>query len=369
MQKPTKYSFSDSNIANLGTELERNCKKTAAECEREWHTAGKTAGIQIWRIMNFKVVPVPPANYGQFYDGDSYIILRTYGEAPKWAYDLYFWLGKFTSQDEAGTAAYKTVELDTFFDDVPVQYREVQGHESERFLANFPHGIRVMSGGVDSGFHHVKPEEYQPRLLRAKGKGRDIRMTQVELARASLNSGDVFILDAGLKVWQWNGSKSTGMERNKAGTVARAIDDERGGKAEVIVVDESAGSNGNDEFWALLGGRGDIKSAEEGDRETSPQEGTKALFRLSDASGSLHFEQVAKGHVTRDLLRSNDVFIFDTGKEVFAWVGRGASADEKRKALGFAQNYLGQYNRPVYLPICRVLEGGENEVFEAAFDH
>lgn len=37
------------------------------------------------------------------------------------------------SQDEYGTAAYKTVELDTYLDDKPVQHREVENHESDMF--------------------------------------------------------------------------------------------------------------------------------------------------------------------------------------------------------------------------------------------
>ena len=44
-------------------------------------------------------------------------------------YDVHFWIGKYSTQDEYGTAAYKTVELDTFLDDKPIQHREVQGWE------------------------------------------------------------------------------------------------------------------------------------------------------------------------------------------------------------------------------------------------
>lgn len=45
------------------------------------------------------------------------------GGALTW--DLFFWLGKETSVDEQGIAAYKTVELDEFLGGGPVQYREV----------------------------------------------------------------------------------------------------------------------------------------------------------------------------------------------------------------------------------------------------
>lgn len=76
---------------------------------------------------------------GSFYSGDSYIILNTYKkkDSDALAWDVHFWLGKYTTQDEAGTAAYKTVELDDLLKGAPVQHREVQGHESDLFLSYF----------------------------------------------------------------------------------------------------------------------------------------------------------------------------------------------------------------------------------------
>ena len=48
-------------------------------------------------------------------------------------YDIHFWIGNESTQDEYGTAAYKTVELDTLLEDKPVQHREVMENESEQF--------------------------------------------------------------------------------------------------------------------------------------------------------------------------------------------------------------------------------------------
>ena len=66
------------NLANFGTDLERQIKKAAAECEEQWKGVGQTEGLKIWRIEKFKVVPWPEDQYGQFYRGDSYIVLKTY---------------------------------------------------------------------------------------------------------------------------------------------------------------------------------------------------------------------------------------------------------------------------------------------------
>jgi hypothetical protein len=34
------------------------------------------SGLEIWRIENFRPVPVPKSAYGKFFTGDSYVILK-----------------------------------------------------------------------------------------------------------------------------------------------------------------------------------------------------------------------------------------------------------------------------------------------------
>lgn len=90
---------------------------------------------------------------------------------------------------------------------------------------------------MDSGFNKVRPKEYRPRLLHLKGR-RHVRLTEVPLAAASVNSGDVFVLDLGLRLVQFNGKDSSGRERIKAAELCRAIDDERENLPEVVVFEE-----------------------------------------------------------------------------------------------------------------------------------
>jgi len=366
--KQKEYNVADSNIANIGSDLDKKVRQAAAQTERAWTNAGKELGLQIWRIEKFTVQSIAKDTYGTFYSGDSYIVLNTYKkkDAPKILWDVHFWLGKFTSQDEAGTAAYKTVELDDLLGGDPVQHREVQGHESDLFLSYFKNEIKLLEGGVDSGFKHVEPEKYRPRLLHVKGK-KKVRVTEVELSHKSLNSGDVFILDAGLKIFQWNGSKSGPQEKMKGAQISRALADERKGLPRINVLEESGKDLG--EFWTAIGGQGPVKTAEEGGDDLEFEKGSeKRLFQLSDASGKMEFKEVGKGPtVKRALLDSNDVFILDTGAEVYAWIGKGASVGEKKKAMQFAQDYLQKFNRPLFTPLTRILEGGANESFEASF--
>jgi len=259
--------------------------------------------------------------------------------------------------------------LDTLLGDEPVQHREVQGFESELFLSYWASigGIRILSGGVDSGFNHIKPEEYKPRLLWIKGK-KKIRVTQVDLNRSSLNSGDVFVLDHGLKIYQFNGAKAGPMEKQKGAGITRALKEERKSQPQVIVVEETDGGADAEAFWGLLvGGKGPIKTAEEGgvdDAAEKDEQKVRRLMHLSDATGKMEFKQVAEGNaVKKSLFQSDDVMIFDAGHEVFAWIGKGASKEEKKNALGYAQSYLTQYKRPAYIPITRVQEAGESPDF------
>lgn len=42
----------------------------------KFKTAGKTRGLEIWRVNKFDLEVVPKEQFGNFYSGDSYIILN-----------------------------------------------------------------------------------------------------------------------------------------------------------------------------------------------------------------------------------------------------------------------------------------------------
>jgi gelsolin len=368
MLKAKEYNIADSNIANLGTDLEKKVREAAAQNEKAWAGLGKQPGLWIWRIEKFMVVPVPKETYGKFHSGDSYIILHSYKKNAKsaaLAHDIHFWLGKYTSQDEAGTAAYKTVELDDYLGGLAVQHREVQGYESTLFSSYFQNQIVILEGGIESGFNHVEPEKYRPRLLHLKGI-KKVRVQQVEISYKSLNSGDVFVLDVGKEVFQWNGKESGPMEKLQGAKMTKAIQDQRRGVVKKYILEEGKKSEEMNKFFQLIGGEGPIKSATEGGSDKDVDklfQASHRLFRLSDSSGSLEFKLEAEADkVTRDKFDTNDVFVFDGGYQIFVWVGNKSSIQEKKCALQYAIDYIRKFNRPPTTPISRIIEGGENEI-------
>jgi hypothetical protein len=46
----SSHSLLDSNIANIGSDLDKKIRQAAAQTEPAWANAGKQVGLQIWRI-------------------------------------------------------------------------------------------------------------------------------------------------------------------------------------------------------------------------------------------------------------------------------------------------------------------------------
>jgi gelsolin len=349
-------------LALFGSVEDKRCKKSSAETEPAWKGAGTKVGLKVWRIVNFKVTNWPENDYGKFFSGDSYIILNTFNPEPgstELAYDVHFWIGSHSSQDEYGTAAYKTVELDTFLDDKPVQHREVQGHESEQFLSYFKNGISIMEGGAETGFRHVKPTEYKPRLLHFSGAKKTVVVKEVPLARARVHSDDVFILDLGMTLYQWNGSGSNKDERFKAMQYLNNLKSDRG-NAQSETLEED--STPKDHIFYTTLTEQDVPD-QPFDHADTP--GEKVLSKVSDAAGHVKITEVKKGSVSKGDFDTKDVFILDVGNQCFVWVGHDASPTEKQNGLGYAHSHLMKTSHPL-VPIIVIKEGQNNKAFAAA---
>jgi hypothetical protein len=183
---------------------------------------------------------------------------------------------------------------------------------------------------------------------------------------SSLNEGDVFVLDNGLTLYQWQGKKASQAEKTRAAQLCRQIDSERRGLPKVVLIDQND-KDPNEEFWQLLGGKGEIGADEGGDEEWERKE-ERILFQLSDAGGRMEFNKIAEANrVTRDKLDTRDVFVLDIGMEIFVWIGKGASEGEKKESMVVGSKYLADNKRPIYLPITRINEGCESPYFESMF--
>jgi len=364
-EKVSAVDWEDSNVALVGSLEDMALRKAAAQTEPAWWGCGEKVGIQVWRIEKFEVVPWPEEDYGQFYTGDSYIVLQTFEEGPdKLGYRIFFWLGSETSIDEQGTAAYKTVELDDLFDGRCSQHREVQFYESDAFCGCFPKGVSYWEGGVESGFRavcDVDLDAYVSRLLQVKKRGLNTVVVEVPCHRTSLNHGDAFILDTGSVLYTWFGSQSSSFERSFARMAAEELEAARAGRA-------VATGTADAKFWEVLGGQGHIKQPREAS-EVLPEPATLGegvLYKLSDKTGQLYFSEVQRGALDVSMLLPDDVYICDPGAEVIVWVGEHASDRERRAAMLTATKYLALQGKPHTTPI-KVFKSTQDAMSDSSF--
>ncbi|XP_057883875.1 villin-1 [Melospiza georgiana] len=331
-----------------------------------------TPGIQIWRIENMEMVPVPTKSYGNFYEGDCYVLLSTRKSGSNFSYDIHYWLGKESSQDEQGAAAIYTTQMDDHLGSVAVQHREAQGHESDTFRAYFKQGLIYKKGGVASGMKHVETNTYNvQRLLHVKGK-KNVVAGEVEMSWKSFNRGDVFLLDLGQLIVQWNGPESNRNERLRAMTLAKDIRDrERGGRAKVGVVDgedEDASPGLMKVLKHVLGEKRDIQPAIPDNKVDEKLKSSLKLYHVSNTSGNLVIQEVAVRPLTQDMLLHEDCYILDQGGiKIFVWKGKDASKEEKQQAMSRALGFIKAKNYPDSTSVETENDGSESTVFRQLF--
>uniref|UniRef100_A0A674E0E0 Scinderin n=1 Tax=Salmo trutta TaxID=8032 RepID=A0A674E0E0_SALTR len=283
---------------------------------REFDKAGRTAGLQIWRIEKMELVPVPENLHGNFYVGDAYVVLHTVKQRDSCFYDLHYWLGKECSQDESTAAAIFTVQLDDFLGGKPVQYRELQGFESTAFTRYFKGGITYKV------------------------------------------------------IYQWCGSECNKFELLKAAQVAAGIrDNERNGRAKLVVVEEGREPS---KLTEVLGNKPNLPEGDDNDDMVADISNRKMakLYMVSDASGAMQVTLVSEENpFSQSHLLSDECFILDHGKSrmIFIWKGRNANPSERKAAMKTAEGFIKQMGYPPNTQIQVLPEGGETPIFKQFF--
>uniref|UniRef100_A0A8C4HFT8 Gelsolin n=1 Tax=Dicentrarchus labrax TaxID=13489 RepID=A0A8C4HFT8_DICLA len=336
----------------------------------EFERAGRRAGLQLWRVEKMELVPVPESLYGGFYSGDAYLVLHsTENRRGTLQYDLHYWQGSECSQDESGAAAIFAVQMDDFLQGAPVQYREVQGHESSTFTGYFKTGLKYMKGGVASGFQHVVTNDVDvQRLLQVKGR-RVVRATEVPVSWDSFNQGDSFILDLGEHIIQWSGSHSNRFEKLKATVVSKGIrDDERCGRANLVICDEGAEP---ERMLEVLGEKPELPEAHSDDTKMDAAHRKQArLYKVSNADGDIEVSMVAEQNpFSQNALQSSECFILDNGAagHIFIWKGKDANPEERHAVLKTSEQFIHKMNYPTYTQVQVLPEFGETPLFKQFF--
>uniref|UniRef100_A0A8C3I2K8 Villin like n=2 Tax=Chrysemys picta bellii TaxID=8478 RepID=A0A8C3I2K8_CHRPI len=334
-----------------------------------WSGSIKELCLTCWGKM--KMVPIPEKAYGGFFEGDCYIILYNKKTSNGFITDLHYWIGKDSTQDEQGAAAFYVTQMDDMLGGSPVQHREVEGHESEAFKSYFKSGIIYKKGGVASGFKHVETNMYNiRRLLHVKGK-KHVSATEVELSWDSFNKGDVFLLDLGKVLIQWNGPDCNIAEKSRGLALARSIrDDERGGRAQIGIIDNEKDSPDLMQIMKTVLGerRGALGAATPDEKADELQKANVRLYHVYEKDDNLVVQEIATRPLTQDLLQHEDCHILDQGGfKIYVWRGKDSSKEEKRAAFSRAVGFIQAKGYSATTNVEVVNDGAESAMFKQLF--
>jgi hypothetical protein len=305
------------------------------------------AQCTVYRMEKRDKVAVPKKLQGQFYAGDSYVILYEYKDArDKEAAFIYFWQGHKSTQDERADSALIAKQLDDDMGGMPVQVRVVQGKEPPHFYKIFESRMVIHEGGIGAGWANREGEEVNEdsydtdgtRLFHVRGTNDyNTRAVQVAEKAVSLNSGDCFVLETPEQLYLWYGKGCSGDEREFTNEIIRLI------QFDSANTDPEKVHEGTEpeEFWKALGTNakdGRAAYAHTVKEDDDEEEHEPRLFQCSDARGYFWAEEIHD--FDQEDLIEEDVMLLDTHREVIIWCGKEAKDNEKADAMKLAKEYV-----------------------------
>uniref|UniRef100_A0A8C6L4Y3 Advillin n=1 Tax=Nothobranchius furzeri TaxID=105023 RepID=A0A8C6L4Y3_NOTFU len=271
------------------------------------------------------------------------------------SFNIHYWIGSESSQDEQGAAAVYTIQLDEFLGSTPVQ-NEARRNQLLQYSKTAPRQ-REQESGRQRG---------EPRFSK-------VLLFQVEVSWNSFNLGDVFLLDLGKTIVQWNGPKSNKQERLKGMLLAKDIRDrERGGRVDVRVIEGDAEGSCSQNMQVMNSVLGE-RSCEltDGQPDEVVDQETKAnltLYCVSDEDGQMTVTEVATRPLVQDLLNHDDCYILDQGgAKIFVWKGKKANKAERQAAMSRALDFIKAKNYPITTNVEVVNDGAESALFQQLF--
>nr|XP_060494236.1 villin-like protein isoform X5 [Panthera onca] len=330
--------------------------------------------LHVWIIENLRMEPVPEKAYGNFFEEHCYIVLHvpqslkaTQGACS----DLHYWAGKEAGAEAQDAAEAFVQQLQEALGGATVQHREAQGHESDCFRSYFRPGIIYRRGGLASALTHVETNLYNiQRLLHVQGR-KHVSATEVELSWSSFNKGDIFLLDLGKVMIQWNGPETSIPEKARGLALTCSLRDrERGGRAQIGVVDDEVEATDLMRIMeAVLGCRvGNLPATRPDKSVNQLQKASVRLYHVCEKDDDLVIQELATCPLTQDLLREEDYYILDQGGfKIYVWQGRLSSLQEKKAAFSRALGFIQAKGYPTYTNVEVVNDGAESASFKQLF--
>uniref|UniRef100_A0A6B2KXM5 HP domain-containing protein n=1 Tax=Arcella intermedia TaxID=1963864 RepID=A0A6B2KXM5_9EUKA len=332
--------------------------------------AGKSPGLRIWRIDNKsqELSNVAKNSYGIFKEEDAYIALESKIGESKFTHSLFVWFGKSTSQEKFALS--KVADLEKELGGFAKRSEERQEKESQEFKNLFKMTLQYVEPVVLSEQVNLRDEDHPTRLYHLKGK-HNVSVSLVELSSKSLITGDVFLLDADIVIFQWNGKGSSRMEKAKALDLTVRLRDERMNrcKSTIVIIDEGKET---DDFWKHLGGKGPLGDAKNALSDEAWEERAlkeNKLYKIVEVGSEFKFELVDTHNqpLHSKFLEASNGYLVDVNTQVLIWTGRTAPQKIKNNALDIAKKFVADNKRPSWTAMLKVVQGVEPALFRAHF--